>query len=150
MANPLRPHVCCSEVLLGVIVLFAMRQACQALVALPPPEGLLWRDPGVPSLLVTYSTSTDFFFSGHTAIAVLAAIEVARLDRLWLTIAVAAVVVLEALTVLALRAHYTMDVVAAVFAAFAVAHFSSRVAPAVDRLLSGRRSERIPCEISSC
>jgi len=36
---------------------------------------MIWRHPGIPSLLVTYDVATDFFFSGHTAIAVLASIE---------------------------------------------------------------------------
>ncbi|MDH5640277.1 MAG: hypothetical protein OEY28_03210, partial [Nitrospira sp.] len=39
---------------LGLVVLFSLRQLCQALTALPPPDGMIWRDPGVPSLLVTY------------------------------------------------------------------------------------------------
>jgi len=45
----------------------------QATTALPAPPGMLWRDPGFPSLLVTYSVGNDFFFSGHTAFAVFGA-----------------------------------------------------------------------------
>ena len=33
---------------------------------------------GVPSILVTYNVTTDFFFSGHTGLAVLGAVELAR------------------------------------------------------------------------
>ena len=55
---------------LGLIILFSLRQLCQGLCALPPPEGMIWRHPGFPSLLVTYGTASDLFFSGHTAIAV--------------------------------------------------------------------------------
>ena len=39
---------------------------------------MMWNNPGVPSLLVTYETTNDFFFSGHTAIAVLGCIELIR------------------------------------------------------------------------
>src|SRR5262245_55553700 len=49
---------------LGLLLLFALRQGCQALCALPSPEGMIWRYPGFPSLLVTYGTSSDLFFSG--------------------------------------------------------------------------------------
>src|SRR5262249_38805048 len=49
---------------------YALRQLCQGLCAFAPPEGMIWRSPGFPSLLVTYGTATDLFFSGHTAIAV--------------------------------------------------------------------------------
>jgi len=54
---------------LGLLMLFVLRQICQGLISLPAPEGMIWRDPGFPTLLVTYGTSTDLFFSGHTAIA---------------------------------------------------------------------------------
>ena len=37
---------------LGLIILFSLRQLCQGLIALPPPEGMIWRHPGFPSLLV--------------------------------------------------------------------------------------------------
>src|SRR3954464_5830364 len=54
----------------GLLILFGLRQLCQGLCALPPPEGMIWRQPGFPSMRVTYGTATDLFFSGHTAIAV--------------------------------------------------------------------------------
>src|SRR5262249_24699206 len=47
---------------LGLLLLFGMRQICQLLCALTPPTGIIWRDPGVPTLLVTYDVATDFFF----------------------------------------------------------------------------------------
>ena len=50
---------------LAVLVVFAMRQLCEYLVTLPDPDGMIWRHPGSPSLLVTYKTENDFFFSGH-------------------------------------------------------------------------------------
>jgi hypothetical protein len=59
---------------------------------------------------VTYSVSNDYFFSGHTAIAVLGAVEMARLRSPWLTGLGVLIVFFEVLTVLILRAHYTMDV----------------------------------------
>ena len=40
---------------------------------------MIWRNPGFPSLLVTYGVSNDFFISGHTAIAVLGAIAASKL-----------------------------------------------------------------------
>jgi membrane-associated phospholipid phosphatase len=107
--------------LAALIILFLLRQVCQGFCALPVPPGMIWRDPGFPSLLVTYEVANDFFFSGHTAIAALAAIEAARLFPWWAGAAVAIIAVGEACTVLILRAHYTLDVIAAVFAAFCAA-----------------------------
>jgi hypothetical protein len=105
---------------LGLIILMGMRQLCQALCALPPPPGIIWHYPGFPSLLVTYGVANDFFFSGHTAIAVFAATELARLGRRWLTVTAVLVVIFEVIVVLVLRAHYTIDVVTGILAALCV------------------------------
>lgn len=121
---------------LGLLVLYALRQICQGLCALPPPEGMIWRYPGFPSLLVTYGTSTDLFFSGHTAIAVYGAIELARSGVPWLVLIGVTIAVIEAATVLVLRAHYTMDVFAAVVTALYVAALAGSVAPALDHALA--------------
>ena len=84
---------------------------------MPEPKDMIWRYPGFPSLLVTYGTGNDFFISGHTAVAVLGAIELARMGPSWLAIIAGVVAFLEATTVIVLRAHYTMDVLAAACAA---------------------------------
>ena len=104
----------------GLFGLFALRQLSQATVALPIPEGVIWRDPGVPSLFVTYGVGNDFFFSGHTALAVYGAVIVALLGIPALTIAAALLSVFQVVVVIVLRAHWTMDVVTGLFAALLV------------------------------
>ena len=121
---------------LGLLLLFFLRQVCQALVALPAPEGMIWRYPGFPSLLVTYYVANDFFFSGHTAIGVYAAIEMGRTGKRWLMVVGVAGAVYAAFSVLVLRAHYTMDVFTAVIAALLAGVVADRLAPRVDRALS--------------
>jgi len=95
---------------LGLVIVLGLRQIIQSLVALPAPPDSIWHYPGFPSLLVTYSVSNDYFYSGHTAIAVLAITEIARLGKRWLTALGVLIAMCEIATVLALRAHYTMDV----------------------------------------
>ena len=112
---------------IGLLILFVFRQLSQWTCALPKPPGMIWRHPGFPSALVTYSVANDFFFSGHTAIATLGAIEVAKVAPVGLSIAAAIVALLEAATVLVLRAHYTMDVFAAVVAAFCAAALAASI-----------------------
>lgn len=103
---------------IGLLIVFGMRQFCQWLCALPPPQQMIWHDPGFPSLLVTYGVTNDLFFSGHTAIAVLGSIELYRLrPRPLMLVASICIVMFEASTVLILRAHYTMDVFAGAMAA---------------------------------
>jgi hypothetical protein len=111
----------------ALLILFALRQLCQALCALPTPPGMIWRHPGFPSLLVTYGVGNDFFFSGHTAVATLGAIEVARMGPWWLGAAAAAVALAEVATVLTLRAHYTMDILAALAATWCAVSLAERL-----------------------
>lgn len=121
--------------LIGLFILFALRQLCQGLCSLPPPEGMIWEYPGFPAILVTYGVSYDLFFSGHTAVAVYGAIELARLGGRWLVVGIL-IAVFEALTVLTLRAHYTMDVFAAAMTALYVSGLAAVLAPSIDRALA--------------
>ncbi len=121
---------------LGLLILYVLRQVCQGLCALPPPEGMIWRYPGFPSLLVTYGTATDLFFSGHTAIAVMGSVELVRLGGPFFIALGVAIVIVEAATVLVLRAHYTMDVFAAIVTGLWAAGVADAIAPAVDRALA--------------
>jgi hypothetical protein len=95
---------------IALLIALGLRQIMEALVALPAPPNAIWHYPGFPSLLVAYGVSNDYFFSGHTAIAVLGVTEIARLGHSWVTALGVGIVVFEVLTVLILRAHYTMDV----------------------------------------
>ena len=123
---------------LGLFLLMTLRQVMQAICALPSPPNMIWHYPGFPSLLVTYHVANDFFFSGHTAIAVFGAIELSRLRRNWLTVVAVLLVVFEIATVLTLRAHYTMDVFTGIVAALWIARLSDRISPRLDRLIIGR------------
>lgn len=120
---------------LAVMIVFAMRQICQSLCTLPPPPGFIWRNPGFPTVLVTYDVGNDLFFSGHTALAVLGAIEAARFGPTWLAVAAAIIACAEAIIVIVLRAHYTLDVIAGAFAAFLAADVAGRLSPALDAWL---------------
>ena len=119
-AAKLRPFI-------GLAMLLLLRQLMQALCALPAPPGMIWHDPGFPSLLVTYGVANDFFFSGHTAIAVFGATELGRLRKPWLTASSILVVFFELAAVIVLRAHYTMDIFTGLLAALCVAAISGPI-----------------------
>jgi len=121
---------------LGLVILLGLRQVIQTLCALPAPPHMIWRYPGFPSLFVTYNVGNDYFFSGHTAIAVFGAMELARFRRSWLTALAIVIVLFEIAAVLILRAHYTMDVFGGAMAGLWVAAFCDAVSPGLERLLS--------------
>lgn len=112
---------------LALVLVLGLRQIMQACVALPTPPNALWHDPGFPSVLVTYGVANDYFFSGHTAIAVLGAHELVRLRRPELTAGAVVLVLFEAAAVLILRAHYTMDVFTGLVTGLYVSYLSERI-----------------------
>jgi membrane-associated phospholipid phosphatase len=119
----------------AILLVFSLRQVAQLCCTLPPPAGMIWRDPGFPSILVTYKVGNDFFFSGHTALAVLGAIEFSRIGPWWLGVGAIALAVGQALFVLVLRAHYTLDVLTGALAAFVAAECAVRWTPLIDQWL---------------
>ena len=124
-----------SRPFIGLMVLFALRQTCQLLISLPPLDGMIWRDPGFPSLLVTYGVSNDLFFSGHTAMAIFGALELARTRWRFARPAAMTLAAFEIGAVLVLRAHYTMDVFTGAMAAIAIAMLAQRIARPCDAML---------------
>ncbi len=116
---------------IAILIVFSLRQLCQLCCTLPPPAGMIWRDPGFPTLLVTYGVSNDLFFSGHTALAVLGAIELSQIGPGWLGAAAITLAAAQALLVLVLRAHYTMDVITGALAAWFAAEMAARIAPLI-------------------
>jgi hypothetical protein len=120
---------------LALVIVLGLRQIMQACVALPTPPDAIWHSPGVPSLLVTYDVANDYFFSGHTAIAVLGATELARVGRRWTTVLGIGIVLFEAATVLILRAHYTMDVFTGLVTGLYAAYLADRIAHSVRQTL---------------
>jgi hypothetical protein len=120
------------EPFLGLFILFALRQFCQAFCPLPPPPGMIWRMPGFPALLVTYGTCNDLFFSGHTAIAVYGAAFLATaLGPVGIALG-CLIALFEISAVLVLRAHYTMDVFAGAVTALYVHRLAFDWAPTID------------------
>src|SRR5882757_1225697 len=124
----IRPYI-------GLVMVFVLRQICQMLCPLPAPAGMVWRYPGVPAILVTYGTANDLFFSGHTAIAVHGAVTLASHHGPWGLALGLAIAIFEAVTVLVLRAHYTMDVFTGIICALWVYSLSGELAPRLDEVI---------------
>jgi hypothetical protein len=99
--------------------------------AVPLPDDMVWQFPkGVFTFGKPYLS--DFWFSGHTANAVLIALAAAR-SRPWLKGLAWANVPFQVALVLSTRTHYTIDVLGAVFVAYSIHRVSLDVAAALSR-----------------
>jgi len=124
-----------SRPLLTLWLILILRQICQATISVPAPEGMIWHYPGFPTLVVTYSTSSDFFFSGHMALATLLATELtAQRAPRWKQTVAWAVTCAQAVIILSMRFHYVTDVVAGFLAAVT----ATQLAGALGRRLDER------------
>lgn len=113
---------------------------------LPPPDHSVWRFPeGVFTLSRPYMN--DFWFSGHTANAVLVALAT-KGRRHWIRGLAWGNVAFEILLVLATRTHYTIDVLGGIFVAYSIHKLSLDVAAALSRsshtIPAGRPSPDLP------
>jgi hypothetical protein len=81
------------------------------------PDGYLWDNPGFPSIMVSYLKTNDFFFSGHCGLPILLLCEYRFLKINYMSLFCIFTFFLEAFTMLSLRGHYSIDVIAgAIFA----------------------------------
>jgi len=102
---------------------------------LPPPDHSVWQFPkGVFTLGKPYVN--DFWFSGHTANAVLIALATGG-RRLWIKGLAWGNVAFEIVLVLSTRTHYTIDVLGGIFVAYTIHRVSLDVADSLER--SARR-----------
>ncbi|MFA5841298.1 MAG: phosphatase PAP2-related protein [Candidatus Paceibacterota bacterium] len=117
---------------LALVIVMTLRFICQLIFTLPTPKGIIWHNPGFPSLFVTYGVSNDFFFSGHTAVAMLGLLQIMQSAPLWFVFVCFILVIVQAVSMIVLRAHYTIDVFAAVVVAWIANMIAIQIAPILD------------------
>lgn len=73
---------------------------------------MAWKSPHFPSLMVPYDRTRDFYFSGHTGIAILILIEVHKLNMpLFAKFLCYFQVFWMIMMLVASRTHYSIDIV---------------------------------------
>jgi len=118
------------QTMASVIVLVLLRQLCQFSVNLPIPHGIFWSDPGIPSIVVDYDVVNDFFFSGHTSLTVLTTLVMIRWHHSKAALVMTIASIYQMFYLLVFRVHYTVDVIAGLFAPFFVEYLTAFLAPA--------------------
>jgi len=115
---------------------FMLRQSLQILVSLPLPPFTFWHYPGFPSLLQTYGIANDLYFSGHTGVSFIAALELARFKKPWLTTLGFSIFIYEVISVIVMQVHYTMDVFTAMMTVLCLTDLCSHIAQPINRWLT--------------
>lgn len=94
---------------------YSTRALCQALFKVQKPEGYDWDYPGFFSVFVPYGKTADFFYSGHVGICNIFFLEFWTVGYYYSAVLALLVMCLQIFVMLALRSHYTIDMIAAVF-----------------------------------
>jgi hypothetical protein len=102
--------------LLSIGLFYGLRGLCNVIYMMKAPEGLIWESPGIPSASVSYHDTTDFFFSGHVGINLIAAIELYRFGRKYFSFVSCIGIVVQIITMLIFRGHYAVDIIAGLIA----------------------------------
>lgn len=124
------------EPMIGLFILFSLRQLSQYLSALPAPQGMIWFHPGVPSIFVTYGVSNDLFFSGHTALAVFGGLHLLGYANPLIQAFALFIILYEISVVLVLRAHWTMDVFTGIITALWASSVAAAMMPFLRQTIS--------------
>lgn len=101
-----------------------LRQLCQYFTALPLIPGQYWEHPGFPSVFVIYGVGNDYFFSGHTYLAMCATGLLFQSKKRSTRIYAFLFALLEISTVVVLKGHYFMDIYTAIMTYFALRFIS--------------------------
>ena len=99
------------------------------------PEGYLWEYPGVPSLIVPYLKTSDFFFSGHVGFTTITILENYTYNHTSFLLLSIFTLITESFVMIVTRGHYCIDIIAGVVFAHYIWLLSGYVAPKIDEKL---------------
>lgn len=101
----------------------SLRQLCQYINRLPIPNSVVWFYPDFPSIIVTYYVTNDFFFSGHTYVAMCSGVEIIMNSGMWGKIYGLLFILYEIMFIFSIHGHYFMDVYGAITTYFMLSYF---------------------------
>lgn len=99
---------------LANVFFYITRAICQKLIVIEYPEGYNWGYPGFFSFSIPYGETNDFFYSGHVGICIVQYLEFNAVGWKYAGRFSLFVCCVQIYMMLVLRAHYTMDMIAAI------------------------------------
>ena len=101
--------------LISMIMFYGTRQFLLTIYTIRFPEGYAFLRPNFPSLTVSYFVTNDFFYSGHIGLPILLFLENIHKNANLIEKCLCLIVcIIESYTMLVLRGHYLVDLIAAI------------------------------------
>ena len=122
--------------LLSIGLFYSLRGIINASFAMKYPENIIWEYPGIPSFSVSYHETSDFFFSGHVGINLIAAIELYRFNMKKISFLSFLGIFLQIFTMIIFRGHYSIDLIAGLISAHYCDLISFRLVKLLDYLIN--------------
>lgn len=94
-----------------LIVFYAVRGFIQGIFLFGHPQGVIWTDPGIPSLAVPYGQFSDYYFSGHCGFLTMMILEHYRQGNKRLSVFLAVLLPYLAFVLMATRVHFSIDII---------------------------------------
>ncbi|EAR82185.1 PAP2 family protein (macronuclear) [Tetrahymena thermophila SB210] len=108
-------NISTGRVIYATGLFYLVRAITQTFIVLRFPDGYYWDDPHVPSIVVPYGRTSDFFYSGHCGFLNLCALEWLRSGKSNYFKIVQLVNAYMAIVMLIFRIHYMIDITTAIF-----------------------------------
>ena len=128
--------------LISIGMFYLFRGIINASFAMKYPENMIWEYPGIPSFSVSYHKTSDFFFSGHVGINLIAAIELYRYGMTKISFLSFFGIFFQIFTMIVLRGHYSIDLIAGLISAHYCDLISFKIVSCFDYFINLDENER--------
>lgn len=81
---------------------------------LKTPDNSLWLNPGIPSIIMSYTISNSYFFSGPIGLINIVALEFKKINYHYIYFLCVFLIIFETLILLASRGNYIIDILTAI------------------------------------
>lgn len=117
---------------MALAMFYSLRTITTNIYKVEMPQGYNWAFPGVFSIFVPYGKTADFFFSGHIGGCMILYLEFDANGQRWWSIYAIFVMCCQIFTMIALRSHYTVDMLAGIIFAHYFWIISEKYSFAID------------------
>ena len=125
------------RLLLTMGAFYSLRSLTTNMVIFEVPKGYNWGYPGIMSIFVPYGPTADFFYSGHVGACVIQYNEFHSNGRTWWARLCLFSMCAQIFLMVALRSHYTLDMLSAVIFAHYLFIMAERYSYLVDWYVMG-------------